>query len=373
MSPNAGFQEGIFDNVQVICPICETQARDIAVCAGCGTYGHPECLRLEMFVEYPFCQACIPRVAAEYATFQDAQRREAWRRSLESQVSVWKSRVIEAIGLSSTIGVAVGGAVVAVAGAAAGLAQGAVRGAAAAAASSTPQLALPPTSEVPASHVPADPLGGRDGNPSDSSAEGATSAAQRQRSLESRPSPSCLMCWNPGLGCVRPIQHTYQGDCRLASTTEPTTAVLQTAPSTSTATGLAAAAAAVPEVLTAPAVAPASPTVSAALEAALATRVPSTPSSMFGSAASAVGDLMQTAGAAKSRIPLDRLPPLPQTPAAQTQSAGAAGSSSGGKPFDKLPRREGILPTAPDSQQQPAAVTPEERAPSLERMMLEMK
>ena len=356
MSPNAGFQEGIFDNVQVICPICETQARDIAVCAGCGTYGHPECLRLEMFVEYPFCQACIPRVAAEYATFQDAQRREAWRRSLESQVSVWKSRVIEAIGLSSTIGVAVGGAVVAVAGAAAGLAQGAVRGAAAAA-SSTPQLALPPTSEVPASHVPADPLGGRDGNPSDSSAEGATSAAQRRRSLESRLSPSCLMCWNPGLGCVRPIWHTYQGDCKLAGTTEPATA----------------AAAAVPEVLTAPAVAPASPTVSAALEAALATRVPSTPSSMFGSAASAVGDLMQTAGAAKSRIPLDRLPPLPQTPAAQTQSAGAAGSSSGGKPFDKLPRREGILPTAPDSQQQPAAVTPEERAPSLERMMLEMK
>ena len=56
------------------------------------------------------------------------KRREAWRRSLQNQVAGWKSRAIEAMGLSSTIGVAVGGAVVAVAGAAAGLAQGAVRG-----------------------------------------------------------------------------------------------------------------------------------------------------------------------------------------------------------------------------------------------------
>ena len=61
--------------------------------------------------------------AAEYASFQDTQRREAWRRSLESQIINWRSRVIEAIGVSSTIGVAMGGAVVAVGGVAAGLAQ----------------------------------------------------------------------------------------------------------------------------------------------------------------------------------------------------------------------------------------------------------
>ena len=145
MSPSNVLQEGTLVDVQTVCQFCHAFVRGPSVCTGCGIYGHAECLRLERFVDYYFCSTCIPQVAAEYASFQDAQRREAWRRSLAAQIAAWKSRTIEAIGLSATIGVAVGGAVFAAAGVAAGLAQGAVRGAAAA--SSGPQLALPSTTD----------------------------------------------------------------------------------------------------------------------------------------------------------------------------------------------------------------------------------
>eukprot|EP00959_Pyramimonas_sp_CCMP1952_P175000 3657034-Pyramimonas_sp.AAC.1 len=67
MGPNRGLHEGIFDDVHAICPICQTAARELLVCAGCGAFGHAECLRLELFFDYTFCQACIPKVAAEYA------------------------------------------------------------------------------------------------------------------------------------------------------------------------------------------------------------------------------------------------------------------------------------------------------------------
>ena len=62
---------------------------------------------------------------------------------------MWRSRVTEAVGMSSTIGVAVGGAVVAVAGVAAGLAHGVVRGAATG--SNILQLALPSMNDDQAS------------------------------------------------------------------------------------------------------------------------------------------------------------------------------------------------------------------------------
>ena len=151
MSPNDGFHEGILDETQVRCQVCDTAVTCLFVCTGCGIYGHPQRLRLEHFFEYLFCPTCFHEAAAEYASFQDAQRREAWRSSLESQITRWRSRVTEAIGVSSTIGVAMGGAVVAVAGVAAGLAHGVVRGAAAG--SNIPQLALPSTNDDQASTV----------------------------------------------------------------------------------------------------------------------------------------------------------------------------------------------------------------------------
>ena len=131
MSPNDGFHESMF------------------VCTGCGIYGHAQCLRPEPFLEHRFCDSCLPKAVAKYASFQDAQSQEAWRRSMESQVLHWRSRITNAIGVNSTIGVAIGGAVVAVAGVAAGLAHGVVRGASAD--SNMPQLALPSASDEQAS------------------------------------------------------------------------------------------------------------------------------------------------------------------------------------------------------------------------------
>ena len=134
-----------------------------------------QCLRLESFFDYLFCPTCFPKAAAEYASFQDVQRREAWRRSLETQIVNWRSRVTEAIGVSSTIGVAMGGAVVAVAGVAAGLAHGVVRGAATG--SNMPQLALPSTNDEQASEAffsldgSSEPMSGRAGKPFDGSGE----------------------------------------------------------------------------------------------------------------------------------------------------------------------------------------------------------
>ena len=63
--------------------------------------------------------SCLPKAVAKYASFQDAQSQEAWRRSMESQVLHWRSKITNAIGVNATIGVAIGGAVVAVAGVAA--------------------------------------------------------------------------------------------------------------------------------------------------------------------------------------------------------------------------------------------------------------
>ena len=121
---------GRFDVAQVYCQDCNTLVSCLYVCTGCGIYGHTQCLRLEKFFDYLICPPCLQKAAAEFASFQDAERRVEWRNSLEQQIIGWRSRVTEAIGMSSLVGVAMGGAMVAVAGVAAGLAHGVVRGAA---------------------------------------------------------------------------------------------------------------------------------------------------------------------------------------------------------------------------------------------------
>ena len=150
MSPNVmRADEGVvLSNLLAMCQTCGQMALERAVFAGCGKYGHASCLQLENVFNYYFCGSCVPRVIAEYSTFQDAQRREAWRNSITTQISVWRSLAIEAIGVSSTIGIAVGGVGAAAAGAAAGLAQGAVRGAVEASASSQSALPSIPTTAI---------------------------------------------------------------------------------------------------------------------------------------------------------------------------------------------------------------------------------
>ena len=77
MSPNPRSHEGVLDHVQAICQVSQHLAHDPSVCAGCGSYGHQECLGMEMFFDYAFCAQCIPKALAEYASFKDAQRRES--------------------------------------------------------------------------------------------------------------------------------------------------------------------------------------------------------------------------------------------------------------------------------------------------------
>ena len=245
MSPNSlRVNEGILSNLQTTCQICNGQVYEPSMCAGCGVFGHPVCLHLEHFMDYSFCRKCIPRAISEYASFQDAQRRDEWKRSLVAQICSWKTRAIECIGMSSTIGVAVGGAVATAAGVAAGLAQGAVRGAVGATASG--RLALPPPAESVVEE-PAEMSRGRVGFPSDSMAAGHSSTTpaepaampssrvvHQSDSEAARQSPTmlmkrsrssenhreavrghCLACWSPQLGFLRPISHTYCGDCKI--------------------------------------------------------------------------------------------------------------------------------------------------------------
>ena len=98
---------GSFDvaNVgQVYCQDCSTPVSCLFVCAGCGIYGHTQCLRLEKFFDYLFCPPCLQKAAAEFASIQDAQRRVEWRNRLAQQILGWRSRVTEAIGICRCCG-----------------------------------------------------------------------------------------------------------------------------------------------------------------------------------------------------------------------------------------------------------------------------
>jgi len=243
MSPT---QPMTLEHIQAMCQLCSQHVFESGLCAMCGRYWHPVCLQLEVFLDVTFCRQCIPTVLSEYASFQDAKRRDAWRRSLSAQVSDWKSRAVEAIGVSSTIGVAVGGAVAAVAGAAAGLAHGAVRGAVATASlptlpANTPRQMLPDAPGQPSDNpgsrggLPSDSSGGRVGTPGEANTDAApaapadsaappAAAVQLSQPMDSVSNFSlppaatdnshCLLCWKPKLGLARPLAHIHKGDCR---------------------------------------------------------------------------------------------------------------------------------------------------------------
>ena len=207
MSPTSSLEWG---RVRAQCNVCQCLVLDPTLCANCGVYGHPSCLGIETFLDHHFCARCIPGAIAEYGKFQDAQRREAWRRTLTAQVQNWKHRAIEAIGVSSTIGVAVGGAIATAAGAAAGLAQGAVAGAAASRSASSPPALAAPLADAPAVAEPAPAS-----STSPTGPPASTTTAVRPRY------PKCIACWKPQLGLFRPLVHTYAGDCLQAPASPP--------------------------------------------------------------------------------------------------------------------------------------------------------
>ena len=107
---------------------CGVEAHAPAMCSQRGVYGHPACLNLEYFQGYPFCGYCTLVVIRQYGAYEDSLRREQWRRSLGEQISTWKHRATQAMGVSAYVGVALGGAAASAAGAAVVFAQGVVRG-----------------------------------------------------------------------------------------------------------------------------------------------------------------------------------------------------------------------------------------------------
>ena len=114
MSPTAN--EGLLLEVTAVCGRCNTGATELVICAQCGMYGHAQCLGMEYFQNYPFCGGCLPNVMLQYANYQTAVRREQWTRTVAARIGNWKQRAVEAIGMSTTVGVAVGGAAAAVTG-----------------------------------------------------------------------------------------------------------------------------------------------------------------------------------------------------------------------------------------------------------------
>ena len=181
----------------------------------------------------------------------------------------------EVIGMSSTIGVAVGGALVAVAGVASGLAHGVVRGASVG--SNVVQLALPSANEDQAStsYLSVGDSAEVSNAPVGRQPEG-DGGRRTLNLLTERPSevgterrfPRCHVCWNPHLGNVRPIYHTYAGDCKLATSTPSVAAASAAAPGSDVKNSVKDAAAAVFHART---------------EAALITRLPDSQGSLFGS------------------------------------------------------------------------------------------
>lgn len=108
------------------CPTCSFPVAEPVTCSGCGRYGHPQCLRAEWFQGLPFCATCLRAVILDYSAREDRRRREEWRDYHLQQLQRWKQIALNAVGVTSAVGVAIGGTTAVVAGAAAGFARGAV-------------------------------------------------------------------------------------------------------------------------------------------------------------------------------------------------------------------------------------------------------
>ena len=126
MSPTQA-NSGLLSGLQCKCPMCHTMTSEPTVCANCGTYGHAVCLGLQHFEGYTFCGPCMINVTAQYVAIKDANQKLEWHLKATDQLRTWKTRAREAIGVSTSIGLAVGGAAAAATGAVVAAAQGLVQ------------------------------------------------------------------------------------------------------------------------------------------------------------------------------------------------------------------------------------------------------
>ena len=196
--------EGVLVGWDTLCCRCTHPVLDPVLCAQCGAVGHPVCLNLEYFQGYPFCGGCLGSVIQEYAAFQDALRREQWTRSLSGQIATWRSRAIEALGVSSTVGIAIGGVAMTATGAAVSLVKGVMTGAATTSGPTSAAL-QDAAAEVPLA------TGTQLLRPKSLAKPMTRSASAGSLPSISSSYKSCVACHtsNPGHKA-----HTYSGDCK---------------------------------------------------------------------------------------------------------------------------------------------------------------
>ena len=137
MSPNTfgdynvvpyGSNNNLIEDFQCQCQVCGNSICDPVLCGGCGTYGHPQCLKFQSVSDYGFCGHCFNFSQAQFHAMQSSQQLQVWKDGHANQVMSWKQKARIAVGISTSIGVAVGGAAAAAAGALVGVTQGFVQG-----------------------------------------------------------------------------------------------------------------------------------------------------------------------------------------------------------------------------------------------------
>ena len=127
MSPRQN--EGLLIGLAGTCHRCGDPVHEPIMCTQCGAFGHTVCLGIERFQGYPFCSGCLSGVIRQFAEFQDAVKREQWTRSLHEQITSWRQRAITAMGVSTAVGVTLGGIAATTTGAALAMVKGVVHGA----------------------------------------------------------------------------------------------------------------------------------------------------------------------------------------------------------------------------------------------------
>ena len=185
--------QSVLLGMQCCCRVCEKMTPDPSLCASCGIYGHAICIGVELFQGYAFCHRCYGMATAQYASMNDAHLQQEWHLFLSRQVISWRESARNAIGTSTSIGIAVGGAAATAAGAALAVAHGIVQGVSSAASGSGVHAALPPVPEPEPSTTKA-------------------IAIRRSNSTGDLSDYVSEVCPKCDLGQRKP--HTYRGTCR---------------------------------------------------------------------------------------------------------------------------------------------------------------
>ena len=131
MSPTSA-NSGVLLGLECVCQFCDKWAAEPTQCVNCGTYGHAICINAQMFRNYSFCGFCVQHAVQRYEALGDTVRQQEWQDSLSTQLVSWQQRAREAVGVSASVGQAIGGAAATAAGAVVAAAQGLARGAASA-------------------------------------------------------------------------------------------------------------------------------------------------------------------------------------------------------------------------------------------------